>query len=187
MVVGTLASWLALVAITGLRLVGFAIPPAMQLACGAIAAPIVAAAAVATAFAISRGPRVIEFELGDAVVYKPGEARAIRDAAQLRGTMGGAGHVYPARLMFPFGAWIGAAVSGTEIVSAGVLEVAGPWPLALALCAAVAALLFPSRPFWYREVTGGGVLATPPAAAALVVARSLDEGGARAAEPRQGT
>jgi hypothetical protein len=184
LVAATVASWLVLVTIAGLRLAGFAISPPMQLACGAVAAPIAAACAVAAVFAISRGPRIIAFERGDAVTCKPAQAQAVRDAAQLRGTMGGAGHVYPARLAFPVAAWVGAAISGTEVVSTGILRVAGPWPLAVALSAAFAALLFPARPFWYRVVTGGGVLVTPPTAAALLVARSLDEdGGAGAAEP----
>jgi hypothetical protein len=42
------------------------------------------------------------------------------------------------------------------------------------------AWLFPSRPYWYREVTGGGVLVTPLCAAALVAARA--NGDAEVAE-----
>jgi hypothetical protein len=186
LVAATVASWLVLVTIAGLRLAGYPISPPMQVACGA-AAPMAVACAIAAAFAISRGPRVIAFERADAVSCKPAVAQAIRDAAQLRGTMGGAGHVYPGRLAFPIAAWAGAALAGTEVVSGALHRLAGPWPLAVGLCAAFAALLFPARPFWYREVTGGGVLVTPPAAAALLVARRLDEDdGARAADPGQG-
>jgi hypothetical protein len=173
LVAATVASWLVLVTLAGLRLAGFPIGPVAQVVCGALAAPIAAASAIGAAFAISRGPRVVSFERTEAVMCKPSEAQAIRDAAQLRGTMGGAGHVYPARLAFPIAAWLGAALSGTEVVSAGMLRVAGAWPIGLALCAAFAALLFPARPFWYREVTGGGVLVTPPAAAALVTAHAF--------------
>jgi hypothetical protein len=185
-VAAKLTSWLALAAVAGLRLAGLGIPPTLQLACAFVAAPITAAAAMAAALAIPRGPRVISFERRDAAWCTPGEASAIRDAAQLRGTMGGAGHVHPARLAFAVAAWAGAALSGVELLSTGMLELADPWPLALAVAAAFAALLFPARPFWYREVTGGGVLVTPPVTAALVVARSLRDGG-RSAEPRQET
>jgi hypothetical protein len=171
-VAATLLSWLALVSVAGFRAAGFSVSTTTQVACGVIAIPIVLAAALQTIISVWRGPRVIAFERSDAVRFGPDEADAVRAAAQLRGTMGGAGYVFPARLAFPVVSWLGALGAGTEGLVPGVIEIAGAWPPAVAASAALVAWLFPSRPYWYREVTGGGVLVTPLSAAALVTARA---------------
>jgi hypothetical protein len=185
-VAATLASWLALVAVGALRFAGFAIPPELRIACVAVAGPIALLALVRTVCAVWRGPRVIAFERGDAVLCGPPEAEAIRDAAQLRGTMGGAGHVYAGRLVFPVVAWSGALLEGLENLSPA-FHFAGPWPFVVAIFAAIAGWVFPSRPYWYREVTGGGVVVSPPEAATLVLASLAEESGTAEVEPRQGS
>jgi hypothetical protein len=171
-VAATLLSWVALVSVAVLRTAGFAVSPAMQVASAAVAIPIVLAAALGAVVSVWRGPRVIAFERSDAVRLGPVESDAARASAQLRGTMGGAGYVYPARLVFPVVSWLGALGSGAEGLVPGAVETAGAWPPAIAASAALMAWLFPSRPYWYREVTGGGVLVTPVSAAALVSARA---------------
>lgn len=187
MVAATLGAWLALVSVGGLSAAAFEVAPAVRVACVLFAGPIAFAAAVRTIASAFRGPQVVAFERGDAVVCSAAEAETIRGAAQLRGTMGGAGHLHPGRFVFPLAAWVAALLCGAEAVSARAIELAGSWPVAIAVFSVIAALLFPSRPYWYRELTGGGVLVTPPASAALLTARAVrDEGAPAAAGPDQG-
>jgi hypothetical protein len=155
-------------------------------ACVAVAGPVALVAAIRSLGAIRGGPRVISFERREALLCDAAQADVIRGAAQLRGTMGGAGHLYPARLAFQAAAWLAAVVAGAEALSARAAGTLGPWPATLATAAAVAALLFPPRPFWYREVTGGGVVVNPPSAAAALLARDARGADARSVEPAQG-
>jgi hypothetical protein len=110
-----------------------------------------------------RGPELVGFRRRDAVLCDVAESAAIRAAAQLRGTTGGAGHVYRLRLAFPAIAWAAVAAQSAGFLRSDL----GPpenWPLAVVLPAALLALLFPARSFWYREVTGGCVIVHPPRA-----------------------
>ncbi len=184
-VVATVAAWLALEAVAGLHAAGVAVPPDVAIACVVIAGPLALAAGVRNVLAVWRGPPVMAFT-GEAVRCGPADAQTIRASAQLQGTMGGAGHLRRARLVFPILAWGTAIVAGAEVAVPTALHLAGPWPLLLAALAAFGAWLFPSRPYWYREMTGGGVIVTPPEAAAFLTARAPGgEAGEQAAEPRQ--
>jgi hypothetical protein len=174
----TLTSWLALVTVGGLTAAGFEIAPAARLACMAVAGPVALAAAARVACAAWRGPPVVAFERAEAAPCGPSDAETIRAAAQLRGTMGGAGYVHASRLLFPALAWLAALASAAELVSPRALAAFGAWPCAIAISATTVALLFPARPFWYREITGGGVLVSPPAAAAILTRRPSEEDAA---------
>ncbi len=182
-VVATVAAWLALEAVAGLHAVGVAVPPDVAIACVVVAGPLALAAGVRNVLAVWRGPPVIAFT-GEAVRCRPADALTIRASAQLQGTMGGAGHLHRSRLVFPIVAWAGVIVVGAEVAIPTALHGAGPWPAVISAIAAFGAWLFPSRPYWYREMTGGGVLVTPPEAAAFLAARAPG-GEERAAEPRQ--
>jgi hypothetical protein len=166
----TLLAWLAL---TGLGLVHLAdvhLPVAAVAAAVALAAPTVLAEAARALLAIRRGPRLVEFEWSDAVMCAPQDAKVVRAAAQLRGTMGGAGHLHPRRLVLAAAAWALAAASGLEAIADDRL-VLGAWPPVLTLVAALLAFMFPARAFYYREVTGGAVVTSPPTAAGYLLAR----------------
>jgi hypothetical protein len=130
----------------------------------------VVAAVVSLAFAAAvsamnvafvwRGPEIISFRRRDAVLCDVAEAAAVRAAAQLRGTMGGAGHVYRFRLAFPAVMWAAVAAHSAAFLVRGSGRPA-LWPLAVAFPAALLTILLPARSFWYREVTGGCVLVHP--------------------------
>jgi hypothetical protein len=184
-VVATVAAWLALEAVSAVHAMGVAVPLDIAIACAVVAGPLAITAGVRSVLAVWRGPPVIAFA-GEAVRCGPADAEAVRSSAQLKGTMGGAGHVYRARLVLPIAAWAGAILAGAEVAAPSALQRAGPWPLLVAAVAAFGAWLFPSRPYWYRETTGGGVVVTPPEAAAFLTARGPGDGrDERAAEPGQ--
>jgi hypothetical protein len=138
-------------------------PRAVQLL-AAVAAALSIAEAVRTGLGVWRGPIITSFPRRDAVLCDPPGAEAIRSGAQLRGTMGGAGHVFPARLVFPTIAWAAAAASAAALVRDPSIRSAPVGMLAVLAAAIAATLLVPARPFFYREVTGGRVLVYPPAA-----------------------
>jgi hypothetical protein len=169
--VATLIAWLMLVSVGGLGVAAVEVPLALELACGVLAIPLAIAAAVRDVLSTWRGPRLIAFDRADAVRCDPVQAEQVRAAAQLRGTMGGAGHVHASRLAFPIASWLAALGAGTEVLLPGGSALAGAWSSAGALVAALLAWIFPARPYWYREVTGGGILVTPPEAAAAIAAR----------------
>jgi hypothetical protein len=175
-VVAWTALVLALVAgAAGLPLPGRAVT---LLAAAVLAASL--AASVRTLLGAWRGPVITSFPRRDAVLCDPPGSDAIRKGAQLRGTMGGAGHVHPARLAFPAAAWAAAAAAAATVLRHPSLGSAPPWPLAVLGAAAGAALLLPARPFFYREVTGGRVLVFPPAACTRLLE---DAAATRALDP----
>lgn len=126
-----------------------------------------------------RGPRIPAFPKDEALVCRPREAAIVRSAAQLRGTLGGAGWVHRARLALSTGAWIAAGLSVTAVlVDAGRAPVP-QWGLAVLVLGAAAAC-FPAKAFYYREATNGCLLVHPRDTFGRL-ARSHD---ARASGPR---
>lgn len=179
-VIARVAAWLALVAVGAAHAVRLPLPPEMLIPCVVFAVPVALIAIGSTIAAIWRGPPIIAFAPGEGVRCGGEESEPVRAYAQLRGTMGGAGHVHPCRLVYPIVAWLGALAAGADAVAEHALS-AGPWPFAVAVAGALGAWLFPSRPYWYREMSGGGALVSPPEAVAALAAREHGEERARAA------
>lgn len=152
-------AWIALQVLAAVRHAGAGIPDASLAPASVLAAALALAAAVRTASWGWRGPLIVSLP-DDIVVCDPAEAEAIRVRAQLRGTMGGAGHVHPGRLALPALAWAAAAASA---ISWQEPIRSAPW-IALLGASAVAAFLFPAKAFMYREATGGRVVLHPPSA-----------------------
>jgi len=171
--VAAIAAWTALVVVGGLQVLDVDVSFAVAATCAALAGPVAITASIQTIAGFWRGPDIESFSRAEAVVCAPGgEAGAVRESAQIRGTMGGAGYLYRHRLSLPAIAWVAAAIAGAEGIVPPVLALAGPWPVLTALVAGFAAFAFPSRPFYYREVTGGGVVVSPPPAAFRLAARA---------------
>jgi hypothetical protein len=158
-------AWLALQALAAARHAGAAIPLASLAAAAAVTAGLALYCALRTASSVWRGPPIVSLPKDDVVPCDPPEAELIRAAAQLRGTMGGAGHVHPRRLALPALAWLAAAASA--LAWADPLD-AAPW-VALVGAAATAAYLFPATAFLYREATGGRLVLHPPSARREIV------------------
>lgn len=177
---GAASAWTALVVSL---LAGVAVgpaPPRVVQILASIALVLSGAEAIRTALGAWRGPVIASFPRRDAVFCDPQGAEAVRAGAQLRGTMGGAGHVHPERLVFPAVAWAAAAVVAAALLRDPSVRAVSPWALAVLAGAAVAACLAPARPFFYREVTGGRVLVFP-----LVACTRLLEIAAAAGTPRR--
>ena len=132
-------------------------PPAGLLAAAVVAAGLALAAAARTASWAWRGPALVRFPTDDVAVCGAREADAVRAAARIRGTLGGAGHVHRGRLALPVISWAlaaAAALAGPEVGDAA------PW-MALLGASASASLLLPPGTFYYREATGGRVVLHP--------------------------
>ncbi len=173
--VGAVVACATLAALCTLREAGVVIPSLTMSAVAAGALVLALAGAVRTIAAVWRGPELIHFQPADAVECDPAEASGIRAAAQLRGALGGAGHVHRARLVFPAAAWVAAAALGASpLVGFGVETVSAS---AVLLVAGAATFAFPARPFWYRETRGGSLLVHPRDARALLVRSPLDAEG----------
>jgi hypothetical protein len=86
-----------LVTLAALRL-GAPVPPGIITITAAVAVPAATAAALQRLAYLWRGPSIVSFSRMDAVRCGVSDAEEIRAAAQVRGTLGGAGHVYRARL-----------------------------------------------------------------------------------------
>ena len=140
-------------------------PGTVSLACILLAQPVAVAAGLRSALSYWRGPDIISFTRADSEACTPAEAEYIRQHAQLRGTMGGAGYLYPRRLLFPVIAWLSAAAVGMCVFVRSVEASVAPWPVVVTILAAVVAFLLPSRPYYYRDTTGGGAIVCPPPAA----------------------
>ncbi len=153
-------SWVALQLASTLRSAGAAIPSSTLGAASAVAAVLALAAALRTASWAWRGPLLLPFPQDDVAVCAPAQAEAVRAAAQLRGTMGGAGHVHRIRLALPVLAW--ASAGAVALAGPGLLD-APPWTMLLGV-STTATVLFPARAFFYREATGGGVVLHPASA-----------------------
>lgn len=119
------------------------------------------------------GPAVISFRRDESVLCEPREAAAVRAAAQLRGTLGGAGHVQRGRLALSTAAWL--AVGG--FAWAALVE---RWRHAAVCCGGLALVLalvaarFPALPFFYREAMGGRLVVHPPGALDELVGAAPD-------------
>lgn len=172
---GAVGAWTALGISIIASTAGAPMPAAAVQLLAAAAFAVSLAQATRTALGVWRGPVITSFPRRDAVLCDPPGADAIRAGAQLRGTMGGAGHVHPARLAFPAIAWSAAGAFAAAMLRDPSLHAAPPWTLVLLGGAAVAALVAPARPFFYREVTGGRVLVFP-----LVACTRLLEGATAA-------
>ena len=173
MAVTALAAWLSLAAIGGLREIGVHVPLGLGVACAVFAGPVALVATLRAIAAAWLGPPVVAFSREEAALCRPAEAIAIRAAAQLRGTMGGAGHLYRRRLLFPAAAWAAALACAVEAIGAPGLDIARPWPFVIAAVAPLVTWMFPARPYWYREVTGGGIVVSPPEIPAFFAAHGV--------------
>jgi hypothetical protein len=182
-VVAALVAWLVLVFVGLVRAAGGSVPQLAVVACAVVAAPVALAAAGHALAAMWRGPIIVAFGLADSVPCSPAEAAYVRERALLRGTMGGAGFLYPRRLLLVAAAWLAAAVLGLAGLSEPVYDAVGPWAVAASLTTAFAAFLLPARPFFYRETTGGGAVLSPPSAAYRLKRRAELAGAAARGEP----
>jgi hypothetical protein len=125
-----------------------------------------------------RGPRIPAFPKDEALVCRPREAASVRSAAQLRGTLGGAGWVHRARLALSTGAWIVVGLSVSAVLVEAERAPVPQWGLAVLVLGAASAC-FPPKAFFYREATNGCLLVHPRDTFARLT-RSHD---ARASEP----
>jgi hypothetical protein len=175
MATARLTAWLVLV---GLGALARAAPPDVYVVITTVLATAVAAVALGnTVASVWRGPPLIAFAPEDGLWCGEEDSEPVRAYAQLRGTIGGAGHVHPRRLVLPLIAWAAAIFAGARPLFWPDLEVVGAVPAALAASGAFLTWLFPSRPYWYREVMGGGAMVCPPEAIAALVARERAEAG----------
>lgn len=126
----------------------------------AIALPLAICIACRTIASVWRGPVLLRFSRTAAMACDGEAAASVRAAAQLRGSLGGAGHVHRVRLALPALAWISAAVVAGRAL--GQPRAAPGWASLVLVVALCASLIFPARPFWYREARDGAVLVHPP-------------------------
>ncbi len=158
----------ALLTLLAARRLGAPVPTPAIVICAAVAAPIALAAGVQRLVYLWRGPSVVSFSRIEAVRCGGAEAEAIRAAAQLRGTLGGAGHVHRSRLALHALAYFATASLGAVALASSGSDAVGAWPLAVVAGAGVGAVLLPARPFYYREATNGDVVVSPPLARSLL-------------------
>jgi hypothetical protein len=170
--VAAVVAWLAVVFVGLVHAAGGSVPQLAVLACAVVGAPIALAAAGHALGSMWRGPTIIAFGLADSTPCSADEASYVRQHAQLRGTMGGAGFLYPRRLVLVAMAWLAAAVLGLSGLSEPVCDTVGPWAVAASLTTAFAAFLLPARPYFYRDTTGGGAVLSPPSAAYRLMRRA---------------
>ncbi len=151
---------------------GAEVPRAFALFTASAAAVVAATVAVRAVAFIWRGPVIVPFPRDEALLCDAREAAVVRSVAQLRGTMGGAGHVHPRRLVLSATAWGAISVQALALVTPQ--RTPGTFvPIAVALVAAALAALFPATAFFYREAAAGCVLAFP----SDVCRRLLDANG----------
>ncbi len=178
------AALCALGAMIALGAAGRPVAPGFVHASAAIALPLALVAAFRTMASAWRGPVLVQFRREAAIECDPVESEEVRAAAQLRGTLGGAGHVHPCRLVFPVLGWMAAAA--VAVWALREPDLALRWPVSGLVLALVATVAFPSVPFWYREASGGVVLLHPRAAFEGLIRRSRSrEGAAASASPVQ--
>jgi hypothetical protein len=140
---------------------GAQVPHAVAVIGASVVAVIAATVAVRNVVFVWRGPVILAFRRGDAMLCDAREASTVRSAAQLRGTMGGAGYLHPRRLVLSAAAW--AAVSVQSLALLGPQRTPATFiPLGVAIGAAALSAVFPASPFFYREAAGGCVVAFPP-------------------------
>jgi hypothetical protein len=157
--------WLVVTLVALIHAAGGSVPHWLEVICAVLAAPVALAAAGQVAAGFWRGPVIHSFSPNDAEACTPDEASFIRLGAQLRGTMGGAGYLHPARLLFPALAWVATAVEGMLVVASGVEGWVFGALATIAVAGASATMLLPARAYYYRDATGGGALLSPPTTA----------------------
>jgi len=160
---------------------GMPVPTEIVVGSALAAVPLAALSATRTVAQVWRGPAIMEFPCDDAALCGPEDAEAIRGAAQLRGTMGGAGNIHRERLVFPALAWWAAAALCAARADPAFAALA-TWMLLIFVTAVAAAVVFPVRPFYYREVSGGGVAVYPQTTPMLLRALRSDAESAAASE-----
>jgi hypothetical protein len=180
---GAAAAWLALALVLSARFLGAPIPPRALAVLAAAALVVSAVASLRTIASAWRGPVIVSFRRREAVLCDPLDADAVRAGAQLRGTMGGAGHVHRARLAFPALAWAAAAFLAGTVALDPSLATVPTWAAGATVCAALAAALLPARSFFYREVIGGCVIVHPPEACIRLLDSREVAGAGPAASP----
>jgi hypothetical protein len=173
--------WLLLMLATLVRAAGGSVPGALEIFCAAFAAPIALAAAGHGIAAFWRGPTIRSFTRTDSEVCTPDQAAYVRLVALLRGTMGGAGFLFPARLLLPVVAWTTAAAEGVALLASGLGATAFAALALVGVGSATAAVLFPPGAYYYREATGGSALVNPPSAARRLKRRAARVNAAVAA------
>lgn len=154
------AAWLVLAGLVAVYRASVQVPAKAVPAAAAAALALAVAAAGRTVVSVWRGPALQRFSHDEAVCCSPSQAAAVRAAAQLRGTLGGAGHVHRGHLALPALGWLAAAAFALEAVSEPVESLTPLWAGA-ALVLGIAARVFPARPFYYREAVGNRVVFHP--------------------------
>lgn len=156
------AVWCGFGALAIARAAGAAVPRGAVSIAAALAVAVSIGLAGRSLARIWRGPPLIGFPKEGATPCDPVEAEAIRAAAQVRGTLGGAGHVNRTRLLFPALAWAAAAAFAAGFVAPGAE--ARLWPLAVLVPFAVLSVYLRPSPFHYREAMEGWLVVHPGAA-----------------------
>jgi hypothetical protein len=139
---------------------GYQVPRAAATLVHSAAAVLALTAAIRHLVFIWRGPVIVGFRREESTLCDARESDAVRSAAQLRGTMGGAGFVHPRRLVISASAWAAAAAQAIAFVAPGRGGTTFV-PIAVAGLAAALAMWFPATPFYYREAAGGCVVVFP--------------------------
>jgi hypothetical protein len=170
-----LAAWLALSIIGWLDILRVELPRPLLISAVLTACPFALAGLITTLVSIWRGPALVPFPVDDAVLCMGEDSEPVRAYARVKGTIGGAGHVYPIRLVYPALTWGAVLLIGAKVAIGEPLDLLGPWLLAIAVASAMGAWLFPSRPYWYREVMGGGALVSPSEAVGALIMREKGE------------
>lgn len=163
---------------------GSPVAPGAVHASAAVALTLALAAGARTVASAWRGPVLVQFPREGAIECDPAESAEVRAGAQLRGTLGGAGHVHPGRLALPALAWTAAATIAGFALRETPLALS--WPASVLVLALAAATALPAVPFWYRESRGGVVLLYPRAAFEGLVRRSRRRDGGSASSAQNG-
>jgi hypothetical protein len=142
-----------------LDIAGYPAPTAVTKALVLAATPLAAILSVRTVVGFWRGPTLMHFPVEYAALCTGSEAQAVRTAANVRGPLGGAGHVHPIRVIFPFLGWLATAVV-LGCAAAGATRECREALLVLVLALA-ARTIFPPRSFWYRERRDGSLVVYP--------------------------
>jgi hypothetical protein len=171
-------AWLLLCCLLLAREAALSVAPATISIAALVSLLLALVAAARNAAYAWRGPRIPAFPKDEALVCRPREAAIVRAAAQLRGTLGGAGWIHRARLALSTGAWIAVGISVSAILVDAERASLPQWGFAVLVFGAASAC-FPPKAFFYREATNGCLLVHPRDTFAHL-ARSHD---ARTSEP----
>jgi hypothetical protein len=78
--------------------------------------------------------------------------------------------------VLPATAWLAGATVGLCGLTPGIERALGVWPVAVAIAAALLALVFPARAYFYRDTTGGGAILSPPSSGFRLTRRARAAG-----------